>query len=155
MFIYEQKKQLYRDYCTELNLYRDDFISESQADNMSDYYINSDNVKWINIFCDKDLAGFLIIGKKIPDRDENADYTIAEAYIAPEYRRQGLMRKAVLDYMGRHSGIWSLSVLKRNSYAIRYWWDLLLEEHLKPEHSWYTEDNETLMIILWKKEETA
>lgn len=131
MSIYEQKHNLYRDYCKELEQYKEksDTESEFQTDNHSnvdiwcDDYINDKNCTWKNIFDDAsgELAGFLIIGKGGSEKHPDADYGIAQAYVNPAFRNQGLMTKMIKEYLEKHKGIYSLLVINQNLYALSFW----------------------------------
>lgn len=131
MSIYEQKHILYRDYCKELEQYRkesdanNDFLTDNQSDvdTWCDDYINDKNCTWRNIFDEEngDLAGFLIIGKGGSEKHPDADYGIAQAYVNPGFRNQGLMTNTIKEYIGKHKGIYSLLVIRQNLYALSFW----------------------------------
>ena len=125
MSLYDQKQKLYMDYIKVLNTYRrggEPVMSQDDAKDICDFYVNTDDAKRINIFADDgELAGFLIIGKHNKEVHKDADYAVAQAYIDPKYRHQGLMTEAVEDYVGNHPGVWSLLVMQRNNYAKEFW----------------------------------
>lgn len=142
MSIYEQKHKLYRDYCVELNSYRavpdtdtDVLINNQLAiDTWCDTYINDENCTWRNIFDEAsgNLVGFLIVGKGGSEKHPDADFGIAQAYIAPEFRNQGLMTKTIKEYLGKHKGLYSLLVLEKNTYALKFWKRTFAKEGYHP-----------------------
>ena len=122
MGIYETKLKYFEHYCMEMNAFRgEDIMSFKKAKIAAEYYVNSEQSKWINVFCGEELIGFLIIGKRGREKHPDADYSIAQAYITPPFRHLGMMTKAVSDYLARHPGTWSLKVQKGNDYALKYW----------------------------------
>lgn len=125
MTMYEEKHMLYQRYVSELNesfsdeRYR---IPEEDAREDCDEYICDKDATWKNIFsADGKLVGFLIIGKGGDERHPDSIRSVAQAYVLPEYRRQGLMTAALADYESRHRGVWSLLVIWGNTAAKAFW----------------------------------
>lgn len=79
--------------------------------------------EWLDIFSDDgQIVGFLILGKRGRDVPEGADYFIEQAYIRKEYRRKGLMTKALERYVRQgHYGKYALWVLEGNVIAQLFW----------------------------------
>lgn len=124
MGIYAEKHRLYRDYCHELDGFRKAplMADDAKIDEWCEEYIAGRDSTWLNIFApDGKLAGFLIIGKAGNEKHPDAAYGISQAYIAPEYRGQGLMTEAVNGYLKEHKGIYGLLVIKGNTYAYEFW----------------------------------
>ena len=156
MTLYAMKQQLYIDYIKELNTFRKEgepIMPESHAIAVFDFYVNTKDAKWINIFADYgELAGFLIIGKHNKEVHKDADYAVAQAYIDPKYRHQGLMTDAVKDYVGRHPGVWSLLVMQRNDYAKEYWPNLFEKigaRSIPMDMSDVVDDGDMLVCLGW------
>jgi len=57
------------------------------------------------------VVGFLLLQNKYIDG----------LYVLPEYRRQGLGRKAVMDYIKKHGMPKTLQILKKNKVAMAFW----------------------------------
>lgn len=134
MGIYLEKHELYREYAKELDRFRNIPInaSEEKVRQWCDAYIEDIECSWKNIFSKTgELAGFLIIGKSDIEKHPDADYGIAQAFVASKYRRQGLMSETVKDYIHRHPGTYSLLVLKNNNYAKEFWKKVFLSENYR------------------------
>ncbi|GEM_PF-6369668 len=125
MGIYNDKHRLFQDYVKELNTFAapEDAVSESDCAAKCESYISSADCTWKNIFAPDtgELVGFLIYGKTGAVKHPDADRSIEEAYVAPKYRRQGLMSDVVRDYETRHKCRYNLIVQKGNDYAKGYW----------------------------------
>ena len=119
-------------YKTRLELFSDclDYLDSLTGEHSSPnkkktYYYSTRNnpyAKWIDIV-DSDLnkpVGFLVIGTD-PNCHPDADYYIQEAYISPEYRRKGLMSKAVSDFIKEHEGTYCLFIIDNNEIALKFW----------------------------------
>lgn len=135
MSLYTDKHRLFAAYVNELNKFRpDNPETETEAREQCDIYISSPDCTWKNIFAPdtNELVGFLILGKSGKEKHPDTDRAIAEAYVAPEYRRQGLMTAAVKDYESRHKCTYSLLVLRENMDALSYWEKLFDEMHYRP-----------------------
>ena len=113
-------------------------------------YVNTKNAKWINIFSGDNLAGFLIIGRDSSEKDSTADFSIAQAYIAPDYRRKGLMTKEASQYLYHHPGNVSLLVFEKNTYALRFW-SWLFEENGYVNYKIDSWDDEELLCLGYSK----
>ncbi len=132
---YERKQKLYRDYSIELDQYSKDLapLTDEEIKRYCDGYINGESSSWKNIFSlDGEIVGFLIIGKEFPEKHKCSDYSISQAYIAPEYRGQGLMTKRVSTYIKTHPGKYSLLVYENNKKALSYWPKLFESIDYKP-----------------------
>lgn len=125
MGAYETKHALYKEYCCELDLFRPIPLAptDNVIDSWCDDYISGSDCTWRNIFDDdtQEMVGFLIIGKMGDEKHPESDYSIAQAYVKPEYRKRGLMTRAVNEYITKHTGIYSLLVLRNNKKAASFW----------------------------------
>lgn len=84
---------------------------------------NPELYEWIDIYKDDVLAGFLLVCLQ-PTACVGCDLAIEAAYVKPEFREQGLMTKAVTSYVTAHPCIWSLVVIRKNTYARKFWLDV-------------------------------
>lgn len=123
MSMYDEKLALYRAYMMELDGFRSVPAFENDDEVREDFecYLNSSECSWHNVFDNGELVGFLIIGKAGRFVHPNSIRSIREAYVLPAHRGKHLMRDVLADYMTRHKGVYSLLVLKKNAFALRYW----------------------------------
>lgn len=153
MSLYTDKHRLYQEYVKELNTFRPGFeMSEEEARESCDQYISSKDCTWKNIFAPDtgELVGFLIFGKSGNEKHPDTDRSIAEAYVTPACRRQGLMSAAVRDYESRHSCRYSLLVIEGNAYAKKYWQKLFADMGYRPvelDDSCVMADAERLLLL--------
>lgn len=110
---------LYNDYLRELENYAPEPFTETADEIIQKYKRNRCNDIRI-IFHEGSPAGFLIIGKH-PNCHPDCNYFICQSYIAPEYRKKGLMTKALADFEKDHKGRYCLDVLFKNFYARMFW----------------------------------
>lgn len=116
-FIYLKRKEMYKDYCKELDAYDEGGIiyPDSQADYVANCYIHNPKVTWVDVFDEKEVVGFLIFvgGKK--------EIRIIEAYVIPGKRHLGFMT-AVLDKSGiLGSDQIVLEIFRKNILAAGFW----------------------------------
>lgn len=135
MGLYNDKHRLYADYVKELNKFRPgNEISEVEAREQCDHYISSSDCTWKNLFAADtgELIGFLIIGKVGAEKHPDAERSMKEAYVVPEYRRKGLMKDVIVDYESRHHSTYSILVQSANEDAIRFWEKVYGDMNYKP-----------------------
>ena len=133
MSLYDEKKQMYADYCKEIEKFYEEPPVGMNIDDDFRAYTGTKDCSWRNIFAkDGTLAGFLVIGKGGHFCHENASRAICEAYVKPEYRGQGLMTEEASGYLSRHPGTFSLLILKKNDYAKAYWEKVFRNAGFKP-----------------------
>lgn len=73
---------------------------------------NSEENDYVPIECNGKQVGFLIV----------CDEGYVDAiYVLPEYRRRGLARKAVLDYMDAGHEIDQMHIVQTNETALKFW----------------------------------
>ena len=72
--------------------------------------------EWVDV----EGVGFIVISKGA-DRHPGCDYYIIDAYIEPESRRKGLMKKAILEYARTHKGKYCLEIINNNIAARKFW----------------------------------
>lgn len=136
MGIYDEKQRLYRDYLKELDTYREAplGLTDGAARRWCDDYISWKKSSWHNIYAPggEELVGFLIIGKEVPEKHPDSIRSVAQAYVDPRYRNQGLMTACMADYMTRHRGVYSLLVLKNNENAREFWKNFFKKQGYRP-----------------------
>lgn len=101
--------------------------------------LNSDIYEWIDIVQGDELVGFLLICLA-PNACIGCDLAIEAAYVKPEFREQGLMTKAVTEYVTAHPSVWSLVVIRKNTYARKFWLNLFTNLGYKRIHTLRFED---------------
>jgi predicted acetyltransferase len=65
-------------------------------------------------------AGFIFVNTYSPS-GLGTDFSIAEFYISPGYRRQGIGTAALEYVLIHHPGQWELSILPGNRTAVSFW----------------------------------
>lgn len=85
--------------------------------------LNPDVYEWVDVVCNDEIVGFLLICLK-PTACIGCDLAIEAAYVKPEFRKQGLMTKAVTEYVTAHPCVWSLIVIRKNVHARKFWLNL-------------------------------
>lgn len=69
---------------------------------------------------DKDPAGFVLINR-FSLLGNDIDWSVAEFYIRPAFRRQGLGRSVLEEIFRRHKGRWELVFSLENQAAEAFW----------------------------------
>ena len=84
---------------------------------------------WIDIEVpeEKEPIGFVQIGTR-DNCHPDADWYICEAYIEKKYRRQGLMRTVMSEFIQTHPGTYNLFIYDKNEAAKAFWSKLFEEE---------------------------
>lgn len=82
--------------------------------------VSNSQIAYMTIECDGFEVGFLLVNK---------GYVIG-IYIKPEYRRRGLARKAIFEYLANNGTINRLEILDCNTVAHNFWESLF---DLEPE----------------------
>lgn len=79
------------------------------------------NSEWRPIVYDSREVGFLIVvsGSLVTT---GTDYEVAESYVEPEFRRKGLMTKAVYDFALSHPGTYGLDIMKEPGAIGKSFW---------------------------------
>ncbi|MBO4391565.1 MAG: GNAT family N-acetyltransferase [Lachnospiraceae bacterium] len=129
MGLYNDKHRLFADYVNEMNAFAKAPKNEVETRELCEHYISSSECTWKNIFSAEtgELVGFLILGKTGAEKHPDADRSIAEAYMTPDYRKKGLMKATIVDYESRHHCRWSMLVQKDNQDAQDYFAKLFEE----------------------------
>ena len=130
------RRALLKDYLNELQTTYDiPPLSEVMENDAYHEYMlqQKDNMEWIDIYANdgNKPIGFVMIASE-PCYHPDVDYYIAEAYISPEFRRQGLMTTTVSEFINAHDGIYSLFVIKDNLKANSFWTRLFVNHGYGP-----------------------
>ena len=73
-------------------------------------------------------AGFaLVTAKPFPHMARDADYRMAEFFVAQPYRRRGIGRAAALEALARFRGLWTVEELTANEAAVAFWRAVIAE----------------------------
>ena len=109
------------DYLRELAGYRE--IGTGAVDAASYPYFD---VYWSEagrypfmMICGEEVAGFVFI--RGPDSTGTNGFQVAEFYVKPPFRRQGVGRQAAFALWNRFSGEWELQAHARNEKAVKFW----------------------------------
>ena len=90
------------------------------------------------------VVGFALINDYVLDQSFNADQSIAEFYIKPNYRRLGIGKATAYQLFKKYSGKWEVRQNATNHKAQLFWQTIIGE---------YTNEN-YLEVIYGEKEDT-
>lgn len=123
---------MFRDYLIELQKIEEyKYMDDAE---ILDNFIkirHGDVEHWMDVYPDNanncaahrtkhDIIGFWILGQN-GNCHPDADYFIAETYIRPEYRREGIMSDRISDWIKTYGGKFCLFVLSKNEVAKKFW----------------------------------
>lgn len=112
---------MYKNYIKELREIGGLEYYSTEADfilkNVKDRLNNEENTVFFDIDNGK---GFILFGFG-DNCHPYCDYYIEECFIAPEYRRKGLMKQAIKELFNKNKGIYCLYILKNNTTALSFW----------------------------------
>ena len=119
---------LFEDYCRELNKYGAEFERQHVVTQCLEYRRIGN---WIPIKISGKEVGFIII---IPGRyySTELDYFIEQVYIAPEYRRRGIMKLNLDEMFKAAPGRYGLFILDKNYMAKGFWHKVQENSYLRP-----------------------
>lgn len=83
------------------------------------YFTDDDRFAYF-IMVDNELAGFALINK-YPECDRPIDWSMAEFFVAYNFRRTGVATKAVDMIFDKHKGLWHIKYHKKNEASIVLW----------------------------------
>ena len=132
---FERRHELFAQYCGELNTFRGSDVEQQgmfEMYNNCEEYFRASGCTWHDIWMDDQIVGFIIVGVQVPYCHPEADYSICEAYILPEYRKRGLMTAVVRSLVEDDPGRYSLLVLDGNKYAQAFWPKVFASMRYKP-----------------------
>ncbi len=120
------RKDMYIDYCNELDVYdphhsdRFSVFSRLSAERVCRSYMRRKAFKWIDIYSNNGiLIGFLIVARNL--RLHGDGLYICEAYIIPEFRKNGYMTTEVNRHLQGYEGNVFFEIYDKNNRAINYW----------------------------------
>lgn len=101
-----------------------------------DLFTSDEDAEWIPVKYDGKEVGFLIAlsGKLV--RDNTLDYYLWDTYVKPPYRRLGLMRQTVENYVRNHPGIYGLVMMDVNEVAYKFWGSVMGKPDEIREWNW-------------------
>ena len=112
----QQLHALMQPYLTELSQY-----DEVDADYpyFDAYWRDDDRWPYL-IKADDQIAGFALVNKWSPSQ-LGTDFAIAEFYILPAFRKNGIGSSTFLLLLEKHKGIWEVSIIGDNHTAHNFW----------------------------------
>ena len=72
------------------------------------------------IYCGGELAGFALLNK-YPELDRPIDWSVAEFFVAYNFRRQGVATEAVRQIFEKHKGFYHIKYHRKNEASVRLW----------------------------------
>jgi len=122
------RRALFRDYMRELSPMLREPYDETETDECFDRLTNPQNkdIRWIDLFRDGKLAGFLAVAKDA-ECHPCADWFIIQTYVAPAFRRMHIAYKAAVQFLKEHKGVFVLDIAKGNNIAHKFWAKVFLD----------------------------
>lgn len=125
-------ENMYRDYVTELGQYsvriKYNLITSREINSI---YNNELLMKFFVSNGEGEIVGFCLVGFGDNTHTET-DYYIAEFYILPEYRNNGIATAAVKELLSLFPGKYCYHILKENIIARQFWDHVQKECGCKP-----------------------
>ncbi|MDB5178578.1 MAG: putative phosphoribulokinase [Patescibacteria group bacterium] len=110
---------------TLLHDYQMELLNEAgEYKYLSSYFTDSDRSAFF-IYADGKVAGFVLVNKHTLI-EENA-HSIAEFYVVPNSRRQGIGERAAELAFRKFPGKWEVAQMEANQLAIRFWRNVIGE----------------------------
>ena len=108
-------------YLSELKTHREFNVgaTDSKTYRYLDAYWNEKGRHPFLFYLEDHLAGFSFI--RDSESTESGCSQVAEFYIIPEKRLQGIGKKAVIEIFNLFQGNWELQIHSKNVTAIRFW----------------------------------
>lgn len=84
------------------------------------FFQTDEDAEWLSISKKGKEIGFIVVlhGRLVAPP---LDYFIEDTYILPEYRRQGIMKRAVEELLEEHAGLYGLEIIDENKPAHKFW----------------------------------
>ena len=73
------------------------------------------------IYCDKKIAGLVLVQQGSPISDDTSVWDIAEFFIMRKYKRQGLGSAVATQIWEQFKGTWQVRVFMGNKIAYQFW----------------------------------
>ena len=112
--------RMYMDYCEELEQY----FAETEKMSVQDRRLTAEEYihdRYSRIILARPDIGFLVVTRSGGDCHPMADYAISQLYVRPEYRRRGIAKDLVVNFVKSHGGTYVLDILKGNGPAEAFW----------------------------------
>jgi predicted acetyltransferase len=115
------KRQMYRQYIHDIHTMQRLPYNEAEADECYEELLWDEHYDfWIPIQHEHKTVGFFTMCPT-PHCPPNVDYILRDAYVQPEYRRLGLMKTAVSEWIEAYPGVYEVHVLDNNKPAYNCW----------------------------------
>ncbi|MBT4160865.1 MAG: GNAT family N-acetyltransferase [Gammaproteobacteria bacterium] len=122
-------EDLMQDYLGGLSAFTDDLLSVNgryQYPYLDHYWSDPARHPFL-IKSGKTVVGFVLSREEINPAGGSVVMEIAELYVVPEYRQQGLGRRTAIEIWQQSPGTWRVCVLKDNKVAYKFWRKLILD----------------------------
>jgi predicted acetyltransferase len=93
---------------------------------------------------DSAWVGFAIVDLDVPEDDGSTYNELAEFFIMPPYRRQGIGAMVARKLFDEAKGLWALTIVETNEDALRFWRKVVgrytngqFLEQYRPDHKDY------------------
>ena len=118
-------RRLYPLYLHDLSAFTDHYALDEDAQWQPSYledWLTRPTSHSLLLRADGRPAGFALVAEQpFPFMPRDADFHLAEFFVAKPYRRRGIGRAAGLATLRRFSGSWNLAVVDRNLPALAFW----------------------------------
>lgn len=94
------------------------------------------DAEWIPIKHDGKEVGFLVALSGELVHNDTLDYYLWDAYVRPQYRRLGLMKQAVDNYVRNHQGVYGLVMMDINEWSHKFWGKVMGEPDEVRDWNW-------------------
>ncbi len=81
----------------------------------------------LNILWNNEIIGFILINDWIVYKEFEADKSIAELYIKPDFRRKGIGKKVTYKLFNKYKGKWEIRQSSTNYLAVKFWRSIIKE----------------------------
>lgn len=118
--------RMYMDYCQELEQYfaNGEKMTRREQCLRADEYIHD---RYSRIILARPNIAFLIVTRKGGDCHPMADYTIAQLYVKPDFRRHGIAGDLVRNFVNSHGGTYAYDIINNNKPEEAFWKKLISE----------------------------
>lgn len=114
------RRRWYRKYMRELDTMQGVTYDHVAADKLYEELLEDENNFWVPVTRGRKTVGFFTMCAA-PNCHPDTDYFLRDAYVRPQYREQGAMKKAVLRWLKLHPGKYNVIVVKGNYPAYNCW----------------------------------
>lgn len=125
------KRRWYRKYVRELDEIQGITYDHHVADKLYEELLEDTWNFWIPVTQGRKVVGFFTMCSK-PNCHPDADYFLRDAYVRPQYRGNGAMKKAVMRWLKLYPGKYNVIVLNKNYPAYNCWQKVFAEAGYEP-----------------------